>query len=270
MMRKRNNIVVGLTTINNEMLKISIPALAKLQQKFLLIVHNDNPMTTVSKRQIRKLGYCGDLQIINSTETLGELKARFEIIKFARTFKPEWIVFCNDDDLLIDLEIPEVSDDTFAIIQNAIVLHHNVGNLLKVMENPKDFDVDGENVTLLRPNIGVCGTPIRSKILFELAKILPDIEDGMKKLEEKLDFYPPINSVMWNYVNTYAHHINKDYVPIYMDKINYIKNALNNTRMKYGRLAFPARNADDQYRRVVSKYNDLLKEALSLATAPLG
>ena len=75
---------------------------------------------------------------------------------------------------------------------------------------------------------------------------------------------------MWNYVNTYAHHINKDYVPIYMDKINYIKNALNNTRMKYGRLAFPARNTDDQYRRVVSKYNDLLKEALSLAAAPRG
>ena len=66
MMRRKPNIIVGLTTFNNEMLRISVPALGKIRQKFTLIVHNDNPMTTVSRRQIRKLGYCGDLQIINA------------------------------------------------------------------------------------------------------------------------------------------------------------------------------------------------------------
>ena len=34
MMRKKTDIVIGLTTFDNERLKISIPALGKLRQKF--------------------------------------------------------------------------------------------------------------------------------------------------------------------------------------------------------------------------------------------
>ena len=38
MMRKKNNIVIGLTTMGNEMLQISVPALGKLRQKFMLVI----------------------------------------------------------------------------------------------------------------------------------------------------------------------------------------------------------------------------------------
>ena len=139
MMRRKPNIIVGLTTFNNEMLRISVPALGKIRQKFTLIVHNDNPMTTVSRRQIRKLGYCGDLQIINANENVGELRARLAIIDAAQALNPDWIIFCNDDDIMTDIEIPNVSDDNFAIIQNAIILRHRVGDLLRAMECATDI-----------------------------------------------------------------------------------------------------------------------------------
>ena len=66
MMHKKSNIVVGLTTFDNEMLRISVPAIGRMHQKVTLIIFNDNPTTTITRRQIRKIGYSGDLQIINS------------------------------------------------------------------------------------------------------------------------------------------------------------------------------------------------------------
>ncbi len=270
MIRRKNNIVVGLTTFYNEKLRISIPALSKLPNKFTLIIYNDNPMTTISKRQIRRLGYCGDLLIINTNENLGELSAKLNIINAANEIKSDWIVFCNDDDLLIDLEIPSVSCDNFAIIQNAVILRHKVSNLLRVMENPSNFDIDGENVELARPNIGILGTPIRAKVLFGLSKIITDVIDKIKKIDEKLDYYPPISAILWNFVNIYTRNTNPNAAPIYMDKINYIKNSIDTSRIKYGKLAQPARNADEQYRRALEKYETILQSTFNSAAAPRG
>ncbi len=269
-MRKKHNIIVGLTTFNNEMLQISVPALGKLHQKFMLIIHNNNPTTTVSRRQIRRLGYCGDLQIINANENIGELRARIEIVKTARETNPTWIVFCNDDDLLIDLEIPHVANDNFAVIQNAVVLKHRISDLLRVMSNPLDFDIDGENVTLLRPNVGIAGTPIRATVLFGLVKVLQQIINDISKLDEKLNFYPPIGAMMWNFINIYARHINPNSAPIYMDKINYIKNDLNTAGTKYNILARPVRNPEEYYKRALEKYDALLQAALNTNAAPRG
>lgn len=265
MMRRKPNIIVGLTTFNNEMLRISVPALGKIRQKFTLIVHNDNPMTTVSRRQVRKLGYCGDLQIINANENVGELRARLAIIDAAQALNPDWIIFCNDDDIMTDIEIPNVSDDNFAIIQNAIILRHRVGDLLRAMECATDIDVDGENVILRRPNIGLCGTPVRAKTLFGMKHIITDAMDAVSKIDDKLEFIPPVDAMMWNWVNIYARHLNPNAVPIYMDKINYIKNELDTARMKYGRLARPARNADEHKHRVLAKYDAAFTAALNAA-----
>ena len=270
MMRRKNNIVVGMTTFNTEMLRISIPALGKIRQKFLLILYNDNPMVNISRRDIRRLGYCGDLQVINTNENLGEFKARFEIIKAAQEHKPDWIIFCDDDDLLTDIEIPNVSKDNFAIIQNAVVLKHRVLDLVKVMENPKELDIDGENVCLIRPHMGLAGTVIRANVLFGLAKIIPDIIEELQKITTKLDFCAPVDDIMWSFVNIYAHHINPDLVPIYMDSVNYIKNDIDTSCMKYGYLAKPARNIAEAYHRALVKYETVLKNALDAAAAPRG
>ena len=78
-MRKKNNIIVGLTTFDNEMLRVSVPMLGKIRQKFTLVIYNDNPMTTITRRQIRRLGYCGDLRVINTNENMGLFRARMEL-----------------------------------------------------------------------------------------------------------------------------------------------------------------------------------------------
>ena len=270
MMHKKSNIVVGITTFHNEMLRISVPALGKIRQKFTLIIYNDNPMTNVNRRCIRKLGYCGDLIIINTDENIGQLRARMAIVDAARDLRPEWIVFCDDDDILTDLEIPHVADDNFAIIQGGIILRHRVGDLLRAMENPGDIDVDGENTELVRPRLAVAGTPIRAKALFGLAKIMPDMYDAIARIDEKFEFYPPVDTMMWNFVNIYARHVNPNAVPIYMDKINYIKNEIDTARMKYGRLARPVRNADEHYRRAIEKYDTVLHDAIGVAAALRG
>lgn len=269
-MRRKIPFVVGMTTFNTEMLKVSVSALGKLHQKFHLIIYNDNPMDIISRRQIRKLGYCGDLTIINTNENVGEFRARLEIINIAKDIKPEWIVFCDDDDLLLDLELPNVSDETFAIIQNAVTLQHRVSDLLRVMENPSNFIVDEENVTLMRPNIGMRGTPVRAKVLFGLVKVLSDLIEELQKVTDKVDFYPPIDAIMWGLTNTYARSTNPNSTPIYMDKINYIKNNLDTSCMKYGKLSKPGRNINEQYNRIVSKCESILQNALNAAAALRG
>lgn len=269
MMRRKNNLVVGLTTFHNEMLRISVPALGKLRQKFTLIIYNDNPMTTISRRQIRHLGYCGELLIINTDENLGELRARMTIVDAAHAINPDWIIFCDDDDILSDIEIPYVANDNFAIIQNSVVLRHRVGDLLCAMERPSEIDIDGENVELVRPHIGLAGVPIRARIFNEMARIMPDIYDAIQKIDDKIDFCPPVDAMMWNFTNTLARHINPNAVPIYMDKINYIQNKIDTPRIKYGRLARPARNVEEHYQRVLTKYDDALQSALT-ARAPRG
>lgn len=270
MMRRKNNTIVGLTTFDNENLKISIPALSKLRQKFTLIIYNDNPLSIVSRRQIRKLGYCGDLKIINSNESVGELCARIEIINSAREQKPDWFVFCDDDDLLIDIDIPQVSADNFAIIQNSVTLKHRLSNLLRVMTDTNDFEIDDENVKLIRPNLGLVGTPIRSTLLFGLVKIIPDIINDIQKINNEINYYPPVKAMLWGFINIYAKYINPNANPIYMDKISYIKNDIDTATTKYGCLSRPIRNAEDAYNKLIVKYNKLFKNVLSSDAALRG
>ena len=270
MMHKKNNIVVGLTTFDNEMLRISVPAIGRMHQKVTLIIFNDNPTATITRRQIRKLGYSGDLQIINSDENLGEFRARMAIVDAARDLKPDWFIFCDDDDMLIDAEIPNVSDDNFAIIQNAVVLRHRVVDLLRAIDNPFDIDPDGENVVLMRPHLGMAGTPIRSDVLFELFDVCNTVFDAIKNLDNKLEFVPPVDAIMWNFINIYARHRNPNAVPIYMDKTNYIKCDIDTNRIKYGRVRRPVRNVAEQLHRVTEKYNAVLNAALAAAPRGLG
>lgn len=265
-MRKKSNIVVGLTTFNNEMLRISVPALGKLRQKFMLIIHNDNPMTTVNRRQIRRLGYCGDLHIINASESVGLMRARMNIVRAAYDIMaPDWFVFCDDDDMLINLDIPDVSDDNYAIIQNALIIRHRVCDLIRAIENPNDIIPDGENIELARPNIGLVGNPIRADILHKMCNVLDSIMDAIQQSDTNIDYCPPVDAIMWSFVNIYAKHKNPNAVPIYMNDIGYIKTEIDTARIKYNRLARPARNVQEQYRRIIAKYDAVFSAALNAA-----
>lgn len=267
MIRKKANLVIGLTTFNNEMLRISVPALGKFAQKFTLVIHNDNPVTTVSRRQIRRMGYCGDLHIINSTQNVGLMRSRMAIVQEIRNIgiNPDWFIFCDDDDILVNIDMPDVSNENFAVIQNAIAIRHRMGDMLRAMDSPTDIDPDGENIIFMRPNIGFAGNIIRGTVMFGLNRILQNISDAILQIDDSLEYMPPTDAIMWAFVNIYAKHVNQNSAPIYMDKIGYIKNELDTARMKYGRLARPVRNPNEHYRRAIAKYTAILNSALDAA-----
>ncbi len=263
------NIVVGLTTFQNEMLRISVPALGKLRQKFMLIIHNDNPATTLSRRQIRRLGYRGPLQIINTNENVGTLRARMAIVNAVAKLKhrPEWIIFNDDDDMLTNLDIPRANSDTFAIIQNMLVLQRRISDLFRAMDAPCDVVPDGENIILDKPHVGFAGTPIKTNILIGLCDVLSSIIPDIEKIDDNMDYRPPTDAMMWSALNIYARHINPNAIPIYMDRVNYISVNTDTATTKYGRAAFPARNVSEHYNRALSRYDAILRTALANAAA---
>lgn len=269
MLGKKSNLVVGLTTFNNEMLRISVPALGRLRRRFVLIIHNDNPATTITKRQIRALGYHGDLHIINSTENMGTIAARFNIVSRATRDAPsaQWITFVDDDDILMDIDTPNVSPDNFAVVQNMVIVRHSVRDLLRVMANPNDYLIDDENVVLARPHIGMVGTLVRMGTMVGMVNALNEYMGKISEIDSDIDYRPPYDAIMWAMLNEYAKSVNPNAVPIYMDRVGYIAIKLDSASTKYGRNALPARAVRDHYARAVARFVGVLHTALA---APAG
>jgi hypothetical protein len=99
MLRRKNYIIVGLTTFHTEFLRISIPALSRLGRDIYLIIHNDNPDARVAKSDIRRFGYRGPMRIINVKKSAGRLFARLDILAAIRALKikSDWMIFTDDD-----------------------------------------------------------------------------------------------------------------------------------------------------------------------------
>ncbi|MBQ2017732.1 MAG: hypothetical protein II208_04385, partial [Alphaproteobacteria bacterium] len=112
----KTRVIVGLTTYYNENLMISLSGLSRLGKRAILIIHNDNPETKVTKRDVRRMGFGGDVHIINSAHNVGLLRSRLAIIDFISEHKisAEWFVFVNDDDVLLNLDLPKVEKKHFA------------------------------------------------------------------------------------------------------------------------------------------------------------
>lgn len=264
MFGKKNNIVVAMTTFNPEMLRISIPQLGKLRQKFNLVIYNDNPTKTVTKSYIRKLGYRGRVYIVNSSENLGMLRARIAVLSEIIRLKlnPKWIVFNDDDDLLVNLDMPVVQKTNFAIIQNSVTVQRQLIDLLHIAEDATNYVIDNENIILNRPNIGLAGTLVRADILFGLANIISPILDKIQEIDDSLGYRPPVDAVMWSWLKMYAQHINPMAMPIYMDRINYIIINLDTAVTKYGMPVAPTSNAAHHLARAMARYDKVMQNAI--------
>ncbi len=271
MIGRKNNLVIGLTTFNNEMLHVSVPALGKIGARVRLIIFNDNPTTTLTRRDIRRMGYTGELHIINSESNLGMLGARLAIIDEIAKMRdaPQWTMFVDDDDILMSADVPNVADDNFAILQNAFVLRRRVCDLMRAMRTPDELSADGECITMNGPNLGMCGTMVRTNILVGMAAVIKSVIDDIYKIDDCLNFRAPVDAMMWTMLNTYARYLNPNAVPIYMDTTNYISVKIDSAVTKYGRPARPARNATDHYTRAIARYNTVFANALA-AAAPRG
>lgn len=271
MFGKKQNLIIGLTTYYTENLAISISGLSHITERFLLVVYNDNPNVRVTSGQIREYGYMGPLQIINGVENIGLMRARLAILDVARTQKrtPDWIMFIDDDDVLLNADIPNVSGNNFAVIQNMVVLRTRLRDVLRVISNPNDYNVDNENVYLVRPHVGLSGALIRTTAAFRMGEVLRSLTCKFSETNSDLDFLPPTDLMMWSALNIISRHDNELACPIYIDTVNYIVIDLDSATTKYNKLIAPKKNAETQLKQLLSQYDTLVRDALNDA-APAG
>lgn len=260
----KSDIIVAMTTFYNENLGISIPGLRHIRKKFTLIIFNDNPDTKLTPRHIRRLGYRGKSIIMNCNANLGTMGARLAIMnaicKMSR--RPQWTLFVDDDDILLNCDVPPVNKNNFAVIQNSVEIRHRVIDLMRVMKCPQDFCVDDENVVLNTPHIGLAGTLVRTDVIVGAAEIINTIANDADIITATLGFRPPFDAIMWSWINMYARHLGDDATPIYMNTVNYVSVKIDTAAKKYGVHITPLRNAATQYQRAISKYNGLMAAAL--------
>ena len=265
MLKKSARVIVGLTTFYDEYLGVSIPGLAQIKGKFILVVYNDNPDVRITKKQIRKLGYRGRLYVINGTHNVGQLRARLAILEFVRKrkIKSDWFVFVDDDDILTNLNIPDVSENNFAIIQNMVVMRTRLIDVLRAVRNNTNYTIDNENVYLVRPHVGLAGTLARFTTIMQLGEILTNALQDLSDVDESLSFRPPVDMMMWSALNIIARHDNGCATPIYMDTINYIASDIDTCSVKYGMKLQPTKNATQQIQRAIARYDAVVRAALA-------
>lgn len=271
MFTKKNRVIVGLTTYYNENLMISVSGLARLGKQAILIIHNDNPDTKVTRRQIRNIGYAGKLYIINSEHNTGLRNSRLAIIDFVkqRKLSTKWFIFLDDDDTLLNLDVPDVTKNHFAIIQNMAVIRTRLIDVLRAIKSPNNIVPDNENIFIVRPHVGLAGTMIRTEYLLQLGDILHEIHTQISDIDESLKFRPPVDISMWSALNIIAHHVNPEAMPIYMDTMNYIATDIDTAAIKYGMPIQPIKNPEKQIMTAITRYDAAVRTALANA-APAG
>lgn len=268
MFTNKSRVIVGLTTYYIENLMISLSGLARLAKRAVLVIYNDNPETPLSKRDVRRMGYEGEVYIINSEHNVGLLRARMEIIDFVKKHKisSDWFVFANDDDVLLNVDVPNMGQNHFAIIQNMAVVRSRLIDVLRIIHNPDNYTIDDENIYLVRPHIGMIGTLVRMEYIVKLADVLRNAAVAISDVDESLGFRPPVDAMMWSALNIVARSDNENVTPIYMDTVNYIAMDIDNVSMKYGMLIQPEKNPQAQIMAAVAKYDMAVRAAIMNAT----
>ena len=238
-----------------------------------MIIYNDNPDTYVKKRHIRRLGYRGRLYIINGAHNIGQLRARLAILDFVRKrrLSADWFLFADDDDIVTNLRVPDVSRNNFAIIQNMAVIRTRMIDVLRAAHNSNDLIIDNENVYLVRPHVGLAGTLVRYDAILQMHDVLNNAIQAISDIDESLTFRPPVDMMMWSALNIVAHHNDDCTTPIYMNTMNYIATDIDTCPVKYGMNLQPAKNAQAQIRHAIERYDTAVRAALkNQAAAPLG
>lgn len=200
MFNKKNFLVVGIATFNVELLRISVPSVARMGRNVFLIIYNDNASVRLRTRDIRRMGYRGKMQIING-DGIGKLRARMAIVHAARKLrgKPQWMIFSDDDAMLISAAHVNVSDDVFAVMQNAACINGNLADLFRAMDDACDFIKSADNIILQRPNTGIGGTMIRIDPMGRMCDAIAPHMDMVRKLDEEFGDVAPVDMIMWSW-----------------------------------------------------------------------
>lgn len=269
MFGRKENLVVGLVTFDCDTLRIAVGGLGRLRSRFTLIIYNGNPAVRLRRTDVRKMGYRGRVYIVNDAGGVDVFGGISAIVTLARTVvrNARWLVCIRDTDILLDVAVPHVSRDTFAVIQNMVVIRHRIADVLRVIHCPTDYIIDDENTTLSRPHMGFFGSLVRIDTITGLCNVMGTISDKIRVLDEDLEYWPPYDAILWTMLNTYARSVNPDAVPIYMDRAGHISIMVDTANTKYGRSALPARATSEHYARAVARFDAALRAVLA---APMG
>ena len=218
MFNKNPRFVVAINNSCLDALRVSVPPLRRFRGKFDLVVYNNDVDVKTLSRMVRNLGWHGKLHIVNSEKNLSELDAYIAMIDFLRnsTIDAEWVMFVGDTDVLIDAKLPNISDDVFAIVQNATTLCDSHVDLFKINPNW----TGGTDCGKTGPHFEINGTAIRATVLFEFVDFIRPILIQVKKIlrEEKCS----LSMAIWEMLHVMMRTRHPEMSPIYMNQTNYV------------------------------------------------
>ncbi|MCL2338702.1 MAG: hypothetical protein FWC51_01975 [Proteobacteria bacterium] len=255
-----NRFIIGLTTFHVENLRLSLPKLNDYADRIFLIIHNDNPAVVLTPERVRKYGFDGDFIVINESENQGQYKSRIAILRTVDALnRPEhWFIFVDDDDLLIDLTRPDNADIS-ALQQDMIFTRTRLIDFLKILENSKNYVVDGVNITIESPHIGIVGTIFKVADLIAFNRTLTASIDAMRAIDDSVPFRAPEDIVMWFCFVFWLGRItgrNPGERIAYRPIANYAASLLDFAPEKYGRPKIPTDRPQEWYDQTLQRYID--------------
>lgn len=233
MFSRKPHVVVAITTFDLDALRVSLPPIRKMGGKFTLVIHNDNPNKNLTRRMVRKMHPRGKIYIINEDKNYGELESRIRTIEFIRdnNISCEWIMFIDDDDVLIDFGVPNVDNNSFAIVQNATTVSDSVTDILKISANWARGTVAGQT----GPHFDINGTLVRTNVLFEFAEFMRTVMPYTAKIILQTRYRVPISTLLWAGLNTFVRARHPEMSPIYMNRTNCVLIKMGHAKTKYGK-----------------------------------
>ena len=259
MFTRKNGLVIAITTYDIDALRISLPPIRRCARDAILVVHNDNPDVELGRQFLRKLGWRGLSYVINEKNNLGEFESRIAILEYIEKEKIpcDWIIFVDDDDALIDATVPDVSESTFAIIQNATTISENITDIFKI--TPK-WALGSDHGTT-GAHFDITGTFVRYNVAVEFAHFMRSVLPEIAKIAHTFKYRVPVGAIMWMGLNTFMRAVHPEMSAIYMNQTNYVSVKLGHANQKYGLRMVPATSAKTFNANVIKKYTEFFESA---------
>lgn len=252
MFKSKADLAVVITVMDADALRISVPALAKLGRTFTLVVYNDNPNQNIEHRMLRRLGWRGPLHIINADKNYGEFESRINAVRTMRGLKipGNWIMFVDAGDVLLDAGVPNVTENIFAILQNATTLGDNITDIFKIAPSWVNGCECGKN----GPHFEITGTIIRRCVMDEFADFITEILPKLNRDLRHTRYRVPIAQVLWLALKAFMQLRHPDMLPIYMNQTNYVAIKMGHAPVKYGRRTPVGANAQAMINETIKRF----------------
>lgn len=165
-----------ITTFYPQNLRMSLTRLKWLNFDFNLIIHNDNPDISLTRKMVKEYGYDGAVIILNEEKNQGCYLSRINSIKYMLTYlkNTTHFIFCDDDDILL---FPDRSDHVVTN-QHAFTVFRLREQLSLMVEDPREAieklrNLNDERIVYdERPKMGCVGVTYRTELWEEMMPYL--------------------------------------------------------------------------------------------------